>query len=72
MTRKDAPHENAWVRCPATDKRGYYSKSDARKARGRTPGGGALSVFRCQHCDRYHLGHLPASVRNGKREKNTG
>lgn len=71
MTRKDAPFEGAWVRCPATSKRGYHSKTDARKARGRMKGNGVLSVFRCEHCDRYHLGHLPPSVRNGEREKKT-
>lgn len=74
MTRKDAPKTRGgasdYLTCSATGKRGYTSKSSARKARGQTPAGGSpLSVYRCPSCSLYHLGHLPPSVRRGEREK---
>lgn len=74
MTRRDAPKTPGgaadWLTCAATTKRGYSSKSAARKARGQTPAGGSpLSVYRCASCSLYHLGHLPPSVRRGEREK---
>lgn len=55
--------------CPATGKAIHETKRDARKVRNRLRGGGALSIYRCEACNGYHLGHQPASVRAGRYDK---
>ncbi len=76
MTRRDAPADGpggSWIRCATTGKRGYTSRRDARKARGGTPSEGSpLTIYRCESCARYHLGHMPRAVRRGEIEKNYG
>ncbi len=53
----------------------FYTRAEARRARrnlyGRRRGhhDGPLSIYRCPTCDFYHLGHLPARVRNGALDK---
>lgn len=33
----------------------------------RGPAGGELSVYHCQHCDRFHWGHTPGTRRTMRR-----
>jgi hypothetical protein len=50
-----------------------YSTSKAAKATMRRTqakvGGAALNVFRCEHCDGWHMGHRPK--RHGGRRRET-
>lgn len=84
MTRRDAhkgKDASAWIRCAKTGKRGYESRSLARKARGRTRGVadpdkvGGLSIYRCEDdargagCGLFHLGHLPRPIVEGDLER---
>lgn len=50
------------------NKRAYNTKRLARQARSATVTRDRkrLSIYRCVYCGFYHLGHLPASVRDGK------
>lgn len=45
------------------------SRREARRARARTKHQGALTIYPCQFCGFFHLGHMPASVRNGSLDK---
>jgi len=69
VTRRDAPPPGAWVRCDASGKRGYYARADAKRARRQTLGyaaeAGALTVYRCEKCDQYHVGHMSKATRRG-------
>jgi hypothetical protein len=53
--------------CPS-GKVQFASRKQARKgARFRSLSG--LSVFKCDRCEFFHLGHLPQRVRNGEIDK---
>ena len=74
MTRREV--EDAWVTCRATGKRGYMTRSAAKKARQRThaksiDNNGALSVYRCASCELWHIGHMPKALRNGTIDRET-
>lgn len=47
--------ESAWTTCAATGKRGWATKALAKRS-GRLTGKG-LSAYRCDRCDRWHIGH---------------
>ena len=53
----------------------FFTRADARRARrgvyGKREGAkdGPLSIYHCDECDALHLGHLPATVRNGTWDK---
>lgn len=47
----------------------YDSRSEAKKARRRTPSSGHLTIYPCPFCDFFHLGHLPIAVRRGELDK---
>lgn len=55
----------------------YQSRGDAKRARRRIYGHrqkektGALTPYLCPFCDHFHLGHMPADVRNGTWDKNS-
>lgn len=50
----------------------FETRADAKRARRRLYGkrnqlkDGPLSIYRCEVCGFYHLGHLPTLVRNGQ------
>lgn len=50
-------------------KRRYTTRKYARRARNATPSVGHLSIYRCEFCDFYHLGHMPDDVRRGDTDK---
>lgn len=57
-------HFGTVYECP-TQKRAYQTRADAKrqaKLNARN-GGDLLRVYRCPHCDRIHLGHLPPAGR---------
>lgn len=51
--------------CPATGKRTWRSRRDAKKVAKRVNPGEHMSAFRCAGCDGWHLGHLPRGVAKG-------
>jgi ssDNA-binding Zn-finger/Zn-ribbon topoisomerase 1 len=56
------------VSTPECGKRGYHSRSDAKKAlRGHRGAGFSRGVrpYECPTCGYWHLGHVPFSVRAG-------
>lgn len=58
---------NRWLgTCPATGKRRYTSKANAKKA-GRTIKGRGLSAYHCSECDMWHLGHRAGLTREQHR-----
>ncbi len=67
MSRHDRPY--AAIRtCGQTGKRGYRARGDARKAlRDLHPGQRqGMRAYHCEHCDLWHLGHLPWAVKRGQ------
>lgn len=46
----------------------YLSRKTAKVAARKTPpgGGGALRPYPCPHADHWHVGHIPAAVRQGE------
>lgn len=58
--------------CQTTGKRGYDSRKAARQARKRhavkhAEAISSINVYRCEHCERFHIGHtvrhhLPADI----------
>lgn len=52
-------------------KRCYDTKRRARQGRRRTNADDRqhLSIYRCPFCGFYHLGHLPARVREGRYDR---
>ena len=50
----------------------FETRADAKRARRAIYGkrqqhkGGPLSIYRCDDCGFYHLGHMPQRVRNGE------
>lgn len=59
--RPDSQPQLRFAVCEATGKRGYYSKRDARTARARHPAS-KLSLYRCEACGNFHIGHLAPNV----------
>lgn len=55
--------------CPATGKIKHPNRKSARAVRKKHPEWGAMSIYACNECQHYHLGHLPLSVRRGKYDK---
>lgn len=55
--------------CGATGKRIYATRKQARRARAQLIRGHELNVYRCDGCTGYHVGHMPAEVRRGERDK---
>lgn len=52
--------------CEETGKRCYPSRKVAKRASRQMPHrGGHFHAYRCEACDQFHLGHLPAWVANG-------
>jgi hypothetical protein len=51
------------MRCP-TGKRPYDTRAQARLCRKRYPGA-ARRAYRCPHCDQWHLGRLPQTIKHG-------
>lgn len=48
-----------WGRCPKTGKRSYPSRAQARTA---CRGVGTGTLYRCAHCDQFHLTSYPPNV----------
>jgi hypothetical protein len=49
--------------CEETGKRGYIDRATARRNRKATlhrtgEGTARVSVYRCEHCDLFHIGHV--------------
>lgn len=66
-TRAKTGHIPGGFICPATGKKSWLSKGDAKAMAKRTPNGNDLSAYRCPTGqDHWHLGHLPASVIAGE------
>ncbi|THV27924.1 hypothetical protein [Glycomyces paridis] len=54
--------------CEATGKRAYLTRKGARQNRRATnqrtgESASQLAVYRCEHCDLFHIGHLPSRLR---------
>lgn len=45
----------------------YRSRQEARKAIRMMPAEKGLREYRCPDCDDWHVGHMPRSVRRGRR-----
>lgn len=54
--------------CTLTGKRVYATRRLARTARARICTG-PLSIYRCDACEGFHLGHLPRAVVAGVQER---
>lgn len=62
---------NRWLgTCPASGKRRYTSKKNAKKA-GRTIKGRGLAAFLCGDCGMWHLGHRAGLTREEHRDFHT-
>lgn len=55
-----------WVHCPTHDKRGYRSRSDARRAIRGLHDPRPMREYRCTQGLGFHIGHLPLSVLKGR------
>ena len=64
------PHA-AWVTCEATGKRRCMSKAVAKRARRETPDRD-LHVYRCDHCQGWHLGGTFGHERQWHRDHHAG
>ena len=66
--------EVPWTGCPATGKRGYASRSDAKRALSRWHGVDrtGLAVYLCIHCDRHHIGTQGTHTREDHRAHHAG
>lgn len=66
--------EVPWAGCPATGKRGYASRSDAKRALSRWHGVDrtGLAVYLCVHCDRHHIGTQAGHTREDHRNHHEG
>ena len=62
-----------WVRCTATGKRGYQSRSDAKKvlARWRADHKEDLWAYKCPSCGLHHIGSSQGRARVEHRERHT-
>lgn len=68
--RHEPPPALSWVTCPSTGKRGYATRGDARTAARQTVKGAELDTYQCRAgCGRWHVGHLPRDVAEGKRDR---
>lgn len=56
--------------CPSTGKRQFLTKKAARVIRGRM-GEHGLSVYRCEDCEHWHLGHHGDRTRDEHRHRRT-
>jgi hypothetical protein len=62
--------------CKVTGKWGYESRRAAKEGRRRQPklrvgsnASGSVRPYRCDHCDAWHLGHMPtAAIRTSRAE----
>ena len=52
----------------SSGKRAYVSRADARQVAGsrRRRGVARLSVYQCEECEHFHIGHLPIPVVRGE------
>lgn len=62
--------QSAWTTCYQTGLRGWATKALAKQARRDTDAG--MHVFRCGHCDRWHIGHGIGRTREDHRAYHAG
>ena len=59
-------HHRDYTTCTTTGKRGYWDRKTASAVRRGHVSRKHLGVFRCQHCNLWHLGHRPAKLTAGE------
>lgn len=59
-----------FITCTTTGKRRWSTRKDAKDAR--LGLGEGLQVYRCEHCDGWHIGHHAARPRHDHRTYHTG